>query len=278
MRNNPGKSQADFKLKRAPDRIEYPPMKRLRRWLFNLLAGVSLLLCVATAVLWARSISRCDAIRYQSKSGSGYSLSTGRHALVFGSFFQLPSVGWIASPDLAKPGISLSSEKWGQQILIAYKTKDKVAWPNGGWSGPGAPSGLATVFAYADCTGYATISWNPMPHGFLGFGWNFVSDVSPSIWAFVNAESSKTFLPATPPPLHDPTIAWLYPTWRFSVPMWFLILLLGFWPTLRAWLGIRRRRPYGPGHCAICGYDLRATPDRCPECGLIPKKFDRIST
>jgi hypothetical protein len=57
---------------------------------------------------------------------------------------------------------------------------------------------------------------------------------------------------------------------RVLVPLWFFVLAGTILPSL--WLKRRHRdaRRIRLNLCSICGYDLRATPNRCPECGAVP--------
>ena len=64
----------------------------------------------------------------------------------------------------------------------------------------------------------------------------------------------------------------------FYLPFWFVTLLLSVLPLRELELFYRRRRARAKrGRCIVCGYDLQATPDRCPECGTVPPKKEIAS-
>ena len=89
------------------------------------------------------------------------------------------------------------------------------------------------------CTDTPEESWKVVP--FAGFG----------VWDFRDAKRSQSII-------------------SVSIPHWPLVLCLAPLPLL--WLNstFRLRRQRLRQHrrlCLSCGYDLRANPDRCPECG-----------
>jgi hypothetical protein len=58
-----------------------------------------------------------------------------------------------------------------------------------------------------------------------------------------------------------------------GIPLWFILAAAALCPSVRLWGYLRQHQRRGG--CPACGYDLRATPERCPECGTIPGVTNR---
>jgi hypothetical protein len=97
-----------------------------------------------------------------------------------------------------------------------------------------------------------------------GWHWRAEFDQPPLSSRWPSDEKFLGFRHPTEPKQYAGTghrVLWL------AVPLWSLSLVTAAAPMFwlrRAW---RRRRRLRAGLCPACGYDLRATSGRCPECG-----------
>ncbi len=91
-----------------------------------------------------------------------------------------------------------------------------------------------------------------------GLGWGFL---------FHDAGDFKVGMIHDPPNLVERE-RW----WTIAAPHWFLVLLTAVMPVTWVIAILRRRRLARRGLCRRCGYDLRATPGRCTECGMFVRQ------
>jgi hypothetical protein len=88
--------------------------------------------------------------------------------------------------------------------------------------------------------------------------------------------TERGFLSTWQPLYRDNDPDWVRMRSQYGVgfPCWLALIVTAVLPTWRLIAAVTRRRTHArraaAGHCIGCGYDLRRSTDRCPECGAVP--------
>jgi hypothetical protein len=207
-------------------------VKRFRQCVSNGAVGVSLLLFVATAGLWVRSYWHWEFVKWTHDFHFEQQVTRLQ-----------PGILWFRGK------ISFSF------FEIHVNTPRQIA-------------GLESYY-----------QWHP--HGFeVGTQSDADADRADDEEIAMQPWSTRTIalaMPTSPAPLgfqvswrvnHQATLDYgTYTNFYVTLPFWFSLIVSSLLP-LR-WLSgrERRRRRYSRMQCIECGYDLRATPGQCPECG-----------
>jgi hypothetical protein len=222
-------------------------MRSARRWLGGGLAIISLVLCVAIGVLWVTSYSRMYCLGWEEDTSVNLDWFSGQSRIwvvqdhaPYGKGFGFGSAQVEPAITGAKTDFHLLDDMWeaptenvGPRIMV--------------WAPPGIDPAMDPPAIYRQLP----------PVRDLHFGGFRV--VINNNWLHAEVSGSGV----RPTPLNQKSRA-------VYVPDWALILAFSIMPVRYAIRIVRRRNAEMRGRCRACGYDLRATPDRCPECGTIP--------
>jgi hypothetical protein len=217
----------------------------VKRWLFNSAAGVSLLLFLGVAVLWLHSefyLGRCN-VRLLRQSLQ-IQMAYGQTIVEVTRHLPEDPPRWFRWPYLSREAVIRRS---------AASSRTSV--------GRGQPSG-GEIFE----TNLARTDFR-----FIGFGIGISSDKR-EIERAVQILTSQykfsrrtTTAPTTVEALDGMRLG--YAIHRVVFPLWFVALCSCALPARWLFVSRRRRVRRAAGLCPTCGYDLRASPSRCPECG-----------
>jgi hypothetical protein len=197
--------------------------------LFNVLAGVSLVLCIAAIGFWFRSQSVCENWVYLRTNALSRTYSA--CYLESKPAFLVLDCGHLLFDDAS------DAEKY---YAFAHEQTPE------GFSHFADPTTTGDDFLQR----FNEHFWNR-----LGFVFNH--DGSSRIPLIVVATSFGTASRSI---------------WVLTFPWWFIVLMTALPLLVIASRYIQRQRRIRSGLCPTCGYDLRATPDRCPECGIVAQK------
>jgi hypothetical protein len=237
----------------------------MKRLLFNVAIGVSASVCVTIVVLWARSYWVGTALGWTRPN-------IGAIGLVCSGGYV--TVSWGPSVDHG----GSAGRKSGRN----YYTWKAGAAPLKDHPRPGSPPRPPHVGPWAAWKWED--GWLDQEYGFTG---SYLGPWPVPLNKLVITDTPKDWVSASVDRTEWEAVGFCYQlnfrvypdlvanvkSRRLLIGNWFLLLMvaLSAMPSIiRVRSYLRRRRAARKGRCSFCGYDLRATPDRCPECGAIP--------
>jgi hypothetical protein len=219
-------------------------MKFIGRRLFVFLCAASLLLCIAISILWVRSYFRWDAAD-RLEIGSKLGLRSARGIIAFEHS---------------------QSSRWRRRCNV-WLTHTYV--PPGPWTlSDGMKPDRFSIENSRDAA-FANESMRfmtPDDEDEIAF-WDREWWNGESAFEFGGLAFYRSVPHPWPREFNLPPKPAYAGCWQIDTPYWIWVLMAALLPMNWCWHAIVLARRRRANRCIACGYDLRATVDRCPECG-----------